>query len=136
MPTPTEPKKHRAWLAALLSLLLPGLGQLYNRQVRLALALMLLTLLFAGPALWLIAAVPAGAVVPLYAILLLVGLGNRVFAIAQAVIGARRVKAVFLARFNRWYIYVGIWVFAAVMQSLAPLLPVPPLRTTAYQAAA
>ncbi len=50
MSAPPEPKKRRAWLAALLSLLLPGFGQLYNRQVRLALALIILyCLLLACP---------------------------------------------------------------------------------------
>lgn len=125
MSVSTEPKKRRAWLAALLSLLLPGLGQLYNRQVRLALALMILIELVAVPGLWLIAAVPVDVIVPVYGIGLLVGLGIRLFAIVQAVIGARRAKAVFLARYNRWYIYIGAWVLAVVLQSVLELVPVP-----------
>lgn len=124
MSAPTEPKKRRAWLAALLSLLLPGLGQLYNRQVRLALALMILLELVAVPGLWLIAAVPVDAIVPVYGIGLVVGLGIRLFAIVQAVIGARRAKAVFLARYNRWYIYIGAWVLAVTLQSVLELVPV------------
>ena len=124
MSTPTEPKKRRAWLAALLSLLLPGVGQLYNRQVRLALILMILIEFVAVPGLWLIAAVPVDAIVPVYGIGLLVGLGIRLFAIVQAVIGARRAKAVFLARYNRWYIYIGVWVLAVVLQSVLELVPV------------
>jgi signal peptidase I len=124
MSASTEPRKRRAWLAALLSLLLPGLGQLYNRQARLALALMILIELVAVPGLWLIAAVPVNAIVPVYGIGLLVGLGIRLFAIVQAVIGARRAKAVFLARYNRWYIYIGAWVLAVVLQSVLELLPV------------
>jgi signal peptidase I len=124
MSASTEPRKRRAWLAALLSLLLPGLGQLYNRQARLALALMILIELVAVPGLWLIAAVPVNAIVPVYGIGLLVGLGIRLFAIVQAVIGARRAKAVFLARYNRWYIYIGAWVLAVVLQSVLELVPV------------
>jgi signal peptidase I len=125
MSAPPEPKKRRAWLAALLSLLMPGLGQLYNRQVRLALALMILIELVAVPGLWLFAAVPVDAIVPVYGIGLLVGLGIRLFAIVQAVIGARRAKAVFLARYNRWYIYIGALVLAVVLQSVLELVPVP-----------
>lgn len=124
MTVPSEPKKRRAWLAALLSLLLPGLGQLYNRQARLALVLMIVPLLLAGPALWLMGAVPADAVVPVYAIVLFVWFANLLFAIIQAIIGARRVKSILLAWFNRWYVYIGLWVLLAVLQSLAPFLPV------------
>ncbi len=86
MSVSTEPKKRRAWLAALLSLLLPGLGQLYNRQVRLALVLIILYLLLSAPVLWVIAAVPAEAVVPLSAGLWLVALPGLLFAIVQAAI--------------------------------------------------
>jgi signal peptidase I len=125
MSTPTEPKKRRAWLAALLSLLLPGLGQLYNRQVRLALALITLYLLLLAPVLWLIAAVPAVAVVPLSAGLWLLALPCLLFAIVQAAIRAWRVKAVSLAWFNRWYIYIGLIVVVAIWQSLVELVPVP-----------
>lgn len=124
MSVSTEPKKRRAWLAGLLSLLMPGLGQLYNRQVRLALVLVILIELVAVPGLWLIAAVPVDAIVPIYGIGLLVGLGIRFFAIVQAVIGARRAKAVFLARYNRWCIYVGVWVLAVALQSVLELMPV------------
>jgi signal peptidase I len=125
MSVSTEPKKRRAWLAALLSLLLPGLGQLYNRQVRLALALIILYLLLSAPVLWLIAAVPAEAVVPLSAGLWLLALPCLLFAIVQATIRAWRVKAVFLAWFNRWYIYIGLIVVVAIWQSVVELVPVP-----------
>lgn len=125
MSVSTEPKKRRAWLAALLSLLLPGLGQLYNRQVRLALALIILWLIVATPMLWLIAAVPAETVVPLSAGLWLIALPGFVFAIVQAAIRAGRVKAVPLAWFNRWYVYIGLWVFVAIWQIILELVPLP-----------
>ena len=125
MSVSTEPKKRRAWLAALLSLLLPGLGQLYNRQVRLALALIILYLIVSTPVLWLIAAAPAEAVVPLSVGLWLLALPGLLFAIVQPAIRAWRVKAVSLAWFNRWYVYIGLWVFVAVWQIILELVPVP-----------
>ncbi len=125
MSVSTEPKKRRAWLAALLSLLLPGLGQLYNRQGWLALALMILALLLSVPARWLIAALPAEAVVPVSAGVWLVGLAYLLFAIVQAAIGAWRVKAVSLAWFNRWYIYIGLIAFVTIWQSVLDLVPAP-----------
>ncbi len=125
MSVSTEPKKRRAWLAALLSLLLPGLGQLYNRQVRLALVLIILYFLLSAPVLWLIAAVPAEAVVPLSAGLWLLALPGLLFAIVQAAIRAWREKTVSLAWFNRWYVYIGLWAFVAVWQIVLELVPVP-----------
>jgi signal peptidase I len=125
MSASTEPKKRRAWLAALLSLLLPGLGQLYNRQVRLALVLIILNLILSVPGKWLFAAVPADVVVPVYAIGLLVALAYFLFAIVQAAIRARRVKSISLAWFNRWYVYIGLVVFLVILESIVDLAPVP-----------
>lgn len=120
----TEPKKRRPWLAALLSLLLPGLGQLYNRQVRLALALMILALLLSMPARWLIAAVPTESVVPVAAILVVCGLAVPLLAIVQAAIRAKRMGAVHLAAFNRWFVYVGLVVLMMIWGYIAQLVPV------------
>lgn len=124
MSTPPEPKKRRAWLAALLSLLLPGVGQLYNRQVRLALILMILALLLSMPARWLIAAVPPEAVVPVAATAILGGLALGLFAIVQAAIGARRAGVVSLAWFNRWFVYAGLIALITIWGYVAQLLPI------------
>jgi signal peptidase I len=125
MSTPTEPKKRRAWLAALLSLLMPGLGQLYNRQVRLALALIILSFLLSIPTRWLIAAVPAAVVVPVNAVVWSVAIASFLFAIVQAASHARRAKAVFIAGYNRWYVYIGVIVVMSVCDIVLELVPVP-----------
>ena len=125
MSVSTEPKKRRAWLAALLSLLLPGLGQLYNRQVRLALILISLALFMSMPARWLIAAVPPDTVVAVAAIAILGGLALGLFAIVQAAIGARRAVAVQLAWFNRWFVYAGLIALITTWGYVAQLLPIP-----------
>jgi signal peptidase I len=121
--------KRRAWLAALLSLLLPGLGQLYNRQVRLALAVIMLGLILALSGKWLIAAVPAEVVVPVSVIVVLVALGYCLFAIVQAAIQARRVKSISLAWFNRWYVYIGLIVFLAILHGIDALVPMPSIES-------
>jgi signal peptidase I len=132
MSASTGPKKRRAWLAALLSLLLPGLGQLYNRQVRLALPLIILALLLSVPGRWLIAVVSPEAVIPVTVVILLVALANIVFAIVQAAIRARQVRSISLAWFNRWYVYV-ILILVTAWRSVAYLGPVPSI-TTYYMA--
>jgi signal peptidase I len=129
MSVSTEPKKRRAWLAALLSLLLPGLGQLYNRRVRLALILMILGVLLSIPARWAIAGAPAGSVLPVAAIILVLGLAIPLFAIVQAAIGARRAGSIALAWFNRWFVYAGLYVLVAIWGLIADLLPIPSITS-------
>ena len=125
MSVSTEPKKRRAWLAALLSLLLPGLGQLYNRQVRLALVLMVLGFFLAMSARWTIAAAPTDLLVPVAAVILACGLAVPLFAIIQAAIGTRRAGSISLAWFNRWFVYVGLIVLVATWGFVAEMLPIP-----------
>jgi signal peptidase I len=129
MSVSTEPKKRRAWLAGLLSLLMPGLGQLYNRQVRLALVLMILAVLLSMPARWAIAAAPAESLVPMVAIILALGLAIPLFAIVQAAIEARRAGSIVLASFNRWFVYAGLYVLLATLGLIADLLPIPSITS-------
>jgi hypothetical protein len=141
--TETTLKRRRAWLAALLSLLLPGLGQLYNHHVRLALTFIVVALLASIPGRWLVAAVPSKAVAAVAAIVVSVGVINTLFAIIQAAIGAKRADAIAPAWFNRWYVYLGLFVLVAACQGVASLLPISniasysiPSPATAYQATA
>jgi signal peptidase I len=96
-------KPRKILWAAILSLFVPGLGQVYNGQLakglvfwvaQLALVLMLvglgLILTFYGCALFAI-----------FVILICLG------AFIEAIVTARRLKAVELKAYNRWYIYVG-----------------------------
>lgn len=118
----TASKKRRIWLAALLSLLLPGLGQLYNRNAPLALPLMAVSILVPVPGLWLVATLPATATVPAAAVLLAIIIALTTFAIIHAAIVARRVGSMSLAWFNRWFIYLGLYCVAALWQNTAPFL--------------
>ncbi len=129
MSVSTEPKKRRAWLAALLSLLLPGLGQIYNRQVRLALVLIILAALLSMPARWAIAAASADSVIPIATIVLVIGLVIPLFAIVQAAVGARRASDIPLAWYNRWFVYAGLYVLVAVLSLAAEQLPIPSITS-------
>jgi signal peptidase I len=120
----TTLKRRRAWLAALLSLFLPGLGQLYNRHARLALTFIVVALLASIPGRWLVAAVPSEAVAAVAAIVVSVSITTTLFAIIQAAIGAKRAGAIAPAWFNRWYVYVGLLVLVAACQGVARLLPI------------
>lgn len=122
-----QPKKRRAWLAALLSLPLPGLGQLYNRDPRLAVPLMVAAFLM-PISIWLIAALPPSTSAIAAAVAAIASLALTLFAIVQAVVGARRGGVIPLARFNRWYIYAGLIVLAMVWQNFVQLAPIPTLR--------
>lgn len=87
--TTVEPR--RPWLAALMSLVLPGFGQLYNGEVNRALWLFLGFALLGVPGLALIALwLPAQLTVPALALGLLATLGLWVYSVAQA---WRRAKA-------------------------------------------
>lgn len=121
-------KKRRAWLAGLLSLILPGLGQLYNRQTRFALVLLTIVFSVASSRL-LIAQSPPSVGVIFYAIVLAVGIAAWLVAIVQAAIAARRIGGVRLAWYNRWYVYAGALVVGGLWTSLLPLLAIPTTRS-------
>ncbi|WP_162917495.1 signal peptidase I [Dongia deserti] len=107
-----------------MSLFLPGLGQLYNRDTHLALPLMVAAFLLPIPGLWLIAALPATVAALATAVAALAVIAFTLSAIVQAVIRARRAGAISLAWFNRWYVYIGLYVLLVIWQSAAPLVPI------------
>lgn len=129
MSVSTEPKKRRAWLAALLSLLLPGLGQLYNRNLHLAWPLLAAMILLPIPSKWLVAAVPPSAGLTAMIVVVVGSLALLIFALAQSVVHARRAGAIQLGRFNRWYIYPGIFVFAVIVRFALGSLPIPSIQS-------
>lgn len=113
-------KRRRVWDAALLSVLLPGLGQLYNQQVGWALAL-LATSFAMVPIQFLIVHLPPSAGVIVYAGLVVVRFGAWLVAIVQAAIAARRTRAIQLAWYNRFYVYAVLIVAAVAWQVMLPL---------------
>lgn len=107
------PPRRHGWLAAFLSLLLPGLGQLYAGRWRRALGFFVVSGLVDFPLLfgtWTFAALlqrPAG-----FWLAATVGIGIVLFrlaAIVDAALVARRAPRRPLAAYQRWYLYIAIF---------------------------
>jgi signal peptidase I len=108
------PRKRRPWVAALLSLVLPGLGHLYAGQPAAALAAYVATLAGAAfmAATWLWA--PEGPVPILLGFLVAVGAYLAVVVHAWLLAG-RQPAAFELRPYNRWYVYVMAYLLVSVM---------------------
>lgn len=110
------PPRHR-WGAAVLSVLVPGLGHVYAGRARRGLVLALATTSISAGAIYLTLVVP----VPVLRVLLLLmpfvvllGVAVDAFRVAASA------RDPFWAKwYNRWYVYVGTWLAAAfVIQPL------------------
>lgn len=111
-PAPRLPPRSHWWLAAFLSFLLPGLGQLYAGRWQRALAFVIVIALFKFPisfglwsfadllqqpgGFWLAASIEFGIVL------------FRLVAIVDAALVARRASRGPLAAYQRWYVYVAM----------------------------
>jgi len=127
---PVKKKNRNPLLAALLSVLLPGLGQLYSGRWRRALTLIALALILSigGRA---VVAVQAGSAAGVYsyAILLISAVFLWVFALVDAIIAARRAGRIALAAYNRWYVYIGVMAVSGSIAVLTDFLPIPSTRS-------
>lgn len=107
-------KPRKAWIALIDSLLMPGLGQIYNGQFRKGLsfylAIAISTLLLALLTFTL----------PLYllAVLYLFPLVMQVWSTVDAFRTARRLNNFQPKRYNRWFFYIGIYLLVAVIVEL------------------
>src|SRR5262245_36682343 len=124
-------KKRHWWLAALLSVLWPGLGQLYNTQYRRAGAMMgsftacaVLLLFFASRP-------PTNlATIGLVVLFLLVSIVVMVGIVVDAAIGARRVGRASLGRLNRWYVYAAFIAAGSLLNEAGDSIPKQFLKST------
>ena len=109
-----NPKKRKPILAFLLSLIAPGLGQIYNGQLKkgiiylvgFLLAYIIFSLLlfkFYGMIFYLI-----------------ITLGFFIFILIDALRGANKLKAIALKPYNQWYVYLIIFLLSSVV--IRPLL--------------
>lgn len=106
-------KERRPALAVFLSLVIPGLGQVYNGQLRRALvlyAIFVLGTIVAFSALFI-----SYHSFLIYFFGLFIVLGLRIFAVIDAFTGARRIGELELRRFNRWYVYVTVVLVTEVI---------------------
>lgn len=114
-------------VAALLSLLLTGLGQFYNGQPRKAVAFfavaMLPFILMATSSGFLLS---VQGIVALYAgilVLLVIWL----LSIADAFVVARKLGSIKLRRFNRWYVYIAVYLLIPIIPSIFDVSFEPPV---------
>ncbi len=115
VPSPATGRRRRPWLAALLSFLCVGVGQLYNGTPNRALALYGIFLSTETVALLITRLTPPGAaVVGGVLALLLAGLGLRVFAGVDAFRKSRRAGMSVLHRYQRGWVY-GAAILAAIV---------------------
>ena len=111
------PKKRNPWIAVLLSSFIPGLGQVYNGQMKkgIGLCLLLFSEIFIMNIL--------GKISPLKALIFfihflfsLIMLITFIYIIIEAFITARKVANSFILRpYNRWYIYLIIYIIYLIL---------------------
>jgi signal peptidase I len=123
-------KKRNPFLAALLSAVLPGLGQLYGGRPWRAAAIIALALALniGGKAVVGLQTQPLNGV-RAYIVLLIIGFSLWLFALVDAAIGARRAGLLTLAAYNRWYVYLATLAVPVAVVSLFKLLPIPSLTS-------
>jgi signal peptidase I len=118
LPEPTAATPRKPWLAALASLVLPGLGQLYNGELNRGIWLFLGFALLAIPGLALVALyLPDGWMVPALAAGLMFTLGLWAYGVWQAWHRAREVRAL---RTQPWQIS-GVYALIFVLCDLVAL---------------
>jgi signal peptidase I len=114
-PPPAAAAPRRWWLAALLSLVVCGLGQVYNGQLRKGVLLYLLQwplALLASRTM--VSPVPFSLALSLLLLVLLL----RLFAIGDAIVVAKRLPLPFrLHLYNRWYVYLAACVVVFPLSS-------------------
>jgi len=112
-------KRRRPWLASFLSLLLSGLGQLYNGDPRRG------GILFATELVVTLAAVlllkPMTSFIGM-ALCFAILIAWKVFVIADAWRGAQVVGKIALRRYNRWWAYLGIILLGSLLFTPARLI--------------
>jgi signal peptidase I len=102
-------KKRKPILAFLLSLVTPGLGQIYNGQLRKGILYLVVSLLlYIGTSFLLFTF--QGMV-----LFLIIDLGFGLFVLVDAGRAAKRLRFIRLKPFNRWYVYLIIFILGSVV---------------------
>ncbi len=109
-------KERRPAVAALLSLVLMGLGQFYNGQLRRAVVFYAIEILG-----FVAVATISTLLLSFHGLMIiyfggLIYVGIRIFAVIDAFIAARRIGEVELHRYNHWYVYVPILLVTMIIQ--------------------
>lgn len=111
-------KERRPTVAALLSLVLMGLGQLYNGQLRRAVVFYAIEILgFVAVATISTLLLSFRGLMIIYSGTLIYA-GIKIFAVIDSFIGARRIGELELHSYNRWYVYVPILLVTIIIQMM------------------
>jgi signal peptidase I len=107
-------KKRKPILAFLLSLVTPGLGQIYNGQLKKGLLYLI--------GFFLAYIIFSFLLLKFYGMIcyLIIMLGFFLFILLDALLGAIKLKAIALKSYNKWYIYLIIFLLSSVV--IQPLL--------------
>jgi signal peptidase I len=107
-------KKRKPILAFLLSLVTPGLGQIYNGQLKKG--------LFYLVGFFLVFIIFSFLLLKFYGMIcyLIIMLGLFLFISVDALLGAIKLRAIALKSYNRWYIYLIIFLLTSI--AIQPLL--------------
>jgi len=107
---------HKWWLAGLLSLITPGLGQIYNGQIYKAIVFFFGPSLLTPVVIYVLLNSLTKTVLILIALIILL---YRVAIVIEAIIVATRISDSYTGhRFNKWYFYIVLLVFALGSNSL------------------
>jgi signal peptidase I len=114
-------KRRNPWIAALLSLFVSGLGQLYNGQparaaVFLGVAVMFMVVFALS--------IPTTFGIFIALVVAMVAIvGWKIAALVDAFLQARRRGAIALAFYNRWYVYLAVVIALTVAPFALPMRP-------------
>ncbi len=109
--------RRRWWIAAFLSLALPGLGQVYNGQPKKGLLLFIFLVIWSFVALIIAIGIPLARFNLIPLILILVFL---LYILIEAIITARRLGSNYQRKtYNKWYIYLIVYAIASFVSELA-----------------
>ena len=110
-------KPRRPWVAALLTLLAPGLGHWYSGRIRRGLVLFAVDFLLGLP----IVFVLSTSVLNKFLALLLFGISIAFFLyciVDAVVIASGKRESCELSKFNKWYVYAGYFVISILLSEL------------------
>lgn len=107
-------ERRKPWVAALLSVVFPGLGQVYTGRVKkgLLLSCLFLVILVASVMVMMeYSAAPLNVIIPFFTVI-----ATFLFILIDAMITAKRFGGMYLRRcYNKWYVYLGAIALVAVV---------------------
>jgi signal peptidase I len=110
-------KPRKAWIAGLLSILMPGLGQIYNGQALKGLIIIAIPLLLLFPALTIFLIV--NNVIIYLSILVILSFSFYIAVFIDSILNAKKYRQEYqLKKFNKVYIYIGIFIISVILHDI------------------